>query len=85
MVLTRDAFDKAGRFDPEMASMQDWDLWLRVALIKPIHVLADAYVIYEDRSGVLWFLTTLYAIAYLETSSQSRCRFFGFCSSLDCF
>jgi multicomponent Na+:H+ antiporter subunit D len=31
-------------------------------------------------SGVLWFLTTLYAIAYLETSSQSRSRFFGFFS-----
>ena len=31
-------------------------------------------------SGVLWFVTTLYAIAYLETSSQSRSRFFGFFS-----
>jgi len=31
-------------------------------------------------SGVLWFVTTLYAVAYLETSPQSRSRFFGFFS-----
>jgi len=31
-------------------------------------------------SGILWFLTTLYAIAYLENSPQSRSRFFGFFS-----
>ena len=31
-------------------------------------------------SGVLWFVTTLYAIAYLEKSPQSRSRFFGFFS-----
>lgn len=31
-------------------------------------------------SGVLWFVTTLYAIAYLEDSPQPRSRFFGFFS-----
>jgi multicomponent Na+:H+ antiporter subunit D len=31
-------------------------------------------------SGILWFLTTVYAIAYLEHSPQSRSRFFGFFS-----
>lgn len=31
-------------------------------------------------SGFLWFFTTLYAIAYLEKSPQSRSRFFGFFS-----
>ena len=42
---------------------------------------ADAMsVMITALSGVLWFLTTLYAIAYLETSSQSRSRFFGFFS-----
>ncbi|MGD2013978.1 MAG: hypothetical protein PVG84_09545, partial [Desulfobacterales bacterium] len=42
---------------------------------------ADAMsVMMTALSGVLWFLTTLYAIAYLETSSQSRSRFFGFFS-----
>ena len=42
---------------------------------------ADAMsVMMTALSGVLWFLTTLYAIAYLEKSSQSRSRFFGFFS-----
>ena len=42
---------------------------------------ADAMsVMMTALSGVLWFLTTLYAIAYLETSPQSRSRFFGFFS-----
>lgn len=31
-------------------------------------------------SGILWFVTTLYAIAYLEDSPQPRSRFFGFFS-----
>jgi multicomponent Na+:H+ antiporter subunit D len=31
-------------------------------------------------SGVLWFVTTVYAIAYLEDSPQPRSRFFGFFS-----
>jgi multicomponent Na+:H+ antiporter subunit D len=31
-------------------------------------------------SGVLWFVTTVYAIAYLEHSPQPRSRFFGFFS-----
>ena len=31
-------------------------------------------------SGLLWFVTTIYAIAYLEDSPQSRSRFFGFFS-----
>ena len=42
---------------------------------------ADAMsVMMTALSGILWFLTTLYAIAYLESSPQSRSRFFGFFS-----
>ena len=42
---------------------------------------ADALsVLFATLSTILWFLTTLYAIAYLETSPQSRSRFFGFFS-----
>jgi len=37
-------------------------------------------VLFVTLSAILWFLTTLYAIAYLETSPQSRSRFFGFFS-----
>jgi multicomponent Na+:H+ antiporter subunit D len=42
---------------------------------------ADALsVLLAALSSVLWFVTTLYAIAYLEHSPQSRSRFFGFFS-----
>ena len=42
---------------------------------------ADALsVLFATLSTILWFLTALYAIAYLETSPQSRSRFFGFFS-----
>jgi multicomponent Na+:H+ antiporter subunit D len=42
---------------------------------------ADALsVLFTTLSSVLWFLTTLYAIAYLEHSPQPRSRFFGFFS-----
>jgi multicomponent Na+:H+ antiporter subunit D len=42
---------------------------------------ADALsVLFTMLSSVLWFLTTLYAIAYLEKSPQPRSRFFGFFS-----
>jgi len=42
---------------------------------------ADALsVLFTVLSSVLWFLTTLYAIAYLERSPQPRSRFFGFFS-----
>ncbi len=37
-------------------------------------------VLFATLSAILWFLTTLYAIAYLEPSPESRSRFFGFFS-----
>jgi len=37
-------------------------------------------VLITTLSGVLWFVTTVYAIAYLEDSPQPRSRFFGFFS-----
>jgi len=55
----------------------------RLPLLQNIELVlsADAMsVMMTALSGLLWFLTTLYAIAYLETSPQSRSRFFGFFS-----
>jgi len=31
VMIRRDALDKAGEFDPALRSVEDWDLWLRVA------------------------------------------------------
>jgi len=55
----------------------------RLPLLQNIELVlsADAMsVMMISLSGLLWFLTTVYAIAYLETSPQSRSRFFGFFS-----
>lgn len=49
MVLRRDTFEQAGRFDPDMPAMQDWDLWLRVAQATPIRAIKDEIILYEDR------------------------------------
>jgi multicomponent Na+:H+ antiporter subunit D len=66
-----------------------WGVWhehvyeTRIAILPDIDLVlsADAMsVMMTALSGTLWFLTTLYAIAYLETSPQSRSRFFGFFS-----
>jgi multicomponent Na+:H+ antiporter subunit D len=47
----------------------------------PLRLSADSLsVLLAALSSVLWFVTTLYAIAYLEHAPQSRSRFFGFFS-----
>jgi multicomponent Na+:H+ antiporter subunit D len=55
----------------------------RMSLLPGLDLLlsADALsVLLAVLSGVLWFVTTVYAIAYLEHAPQSRSRFFGFFS-----
>jgi multicomponent Na+:H+ antiporter subunit D len=55
----------------------------RMPLLPGLDLLlnADALsVLFAVLSGVLWFVTTVYAIAYLEHAPQSRSRFFGFFS-----
>jgi multicomponent Na+:H+ antiporter subunit D len=46
-----------------------------------LRLFADSLsVLLVALSSVLWFVTTVYAIAYLEHAPQSRSRFFGFFS-----
>jgi multicomponent Na+:H+ antiporter subunit D len=55
----------------------------RIRFLPGIELLLDAdafSVLLVALSSVLWFVTTLYAVAYLEHSPQSRSRFFGFFS-----
>jgi glycosyltransferase involved in cell wall biosynthesis len=35
VVATKEILDEAGRFDPALAPLADWDLWLRLARIEP--------------------------------------------------
>ena len=55
----------------------------RLPLLPGLELLLTAdnlSVLLAALSSVLWFATTLYAVAYLEHSPQSRSRFFGFFS-----
>jgi multicomponent Na+:H+ antiporter subunit D len=55
----------------------------RLPLLPGLHLRLSAdslSVLLAALSSVLWFVTTLYAIAYLEHAPQSRSRFFGFFS-----
>jgi len=55
----------------------------RLPLLPGLDLLLTAdglSVLFATLSGVLWLVTTIYAIAYLEHAPQSRSRFFGFFS-----
>lgn len=55
----------------------------RLQFLPGIDLLLDAdalSVLLVSLSSVLWLVTTVYAIAYLEHAPQSRSRFFGFFS-----
>lgn len=61
---------------------QGWKMEARFPLLPDFDLVlhADALsVLFASLSSVLWFLTTLYAIGYLENSPH-RSRFFGFFS-----
>jgi len=51
MVIKSTAFRKVGGFDPEMKSMQDWDLWLRLACLFPLQLTAEPYILYHDHDA----------------------------------
>jgi len=51
MLLRKTVFDQVGGFDEAMASMQDWDLWIRISRITSIVTIREALVIYNDTAG----------------------------------
>lgn len=38
-----------GGFDEEMEAMQDWEFWMRCAVIGPIPVLRPPFILYDNR------------------------------------
>lgn len=48
MVLRKSNFVESGGFDEAMASMQDWDLWIRISRITSIATIQEPLVIYND-------------------------------------
>ena len=51
MIVQRGLLDDLGGFDEAMPSMQDWDMWLRIARQHGIYVLNDPLVLYNDHAG----------------------------------
>lgn len=52
MVVRKTVFEEAGGFDPDMPSMQDWDLWLRLSRITAINRISKPLVLYDDQPGI---------------------------------
>ena len=45
VMLRRALFDQMGGFDPDLPACEDYDLWLRIAAMTPIHLIATPLVI----------------------------------------
>lgn len=50
MVVRKSTFDRVLGFDEKMASMQDWDLWLRLSRATRIAVVQRPLTLYSNRS-----------------------------------
>jgi len=51
MVLKKSAFEDVDGFDPDMKSMQDWDLWIRLSRQFPINIIVEPHILYRDHDG----------------------------------
>lgn len=49
----RSAADEAGGYDLELKYVEDWDYWLRIALVSPIRHLPGIYYDFLDHEGSL--------------------------------
>jgi glycosyltransferase involved in cell wall biosynthesis len=45
VLMTRELFEKVGGFDETLSVCEDYDLWLRIALDHPVHLIANPLVI----------------------------------------
>jgi glycosyltransferase involved in cell wall biosynthesis len=45
VMLRRALFDQMGGFDPDLPTCEDYDLWLRIAALMPIHLIDSPLVI----------------------------------------
>jgi glycosyltransferase involved in cell wall biosynthesis len=50
-VLRREAFDKAGKFDPALRGAADWELWLRLAHRFTFAFMAEPLAVYTRHPG----------------------------------
>lgn len=51
VMMRRDAYEASGGYDPTLRQMEDYDLWLRLALQGQMHVLQDELTAYRVHGG----------------------------------
>lgn len=51
VVVRKSVLDRAGPFDVNLRSIEDYDMWLRIAAISGIGFLPDALASWRDRTG----------------------------------
>lgn len=50
-LIRRSALDRAGPFDEELTALEDWDLWLRLALVGEVRYDPAVGATYRQRAG----------------------------------
>jgi glycosyltransferase involved in cell wall biosynthesis len=50
--VRRSVLEQSGLFDPDLISVQDWDLWLRVAEVGSFATITDPLIYFRQHQGV---------------------------------
>ena len=53
-LVRREAFEKTGYFDEQLASYEDWDMWLRLSFYFPFLFLPGVVAVYDVSPDGLW-------------------------------
>lgn len=69
VAIRRHIFEQAGGFDPELPALQDYDLWLRLAMIAPVR--------YDDGHDLLFTSRSLDESARISTKTGNYARAYG--------
>jgi GT2 family glycosyltransferase len=51
VLVRRQCFDRVGLFDRTLRSVEDWDMWIRIAAIYPFAVICQPLVYYRQHSS----------------------------------
>jgi hypothetical protein len=83
VLMSRRALDMAGLFDPALRSVEDRDLWLRIAADTPVWFTPEALVVKRTRAEglsqdpVLAALSRLHVMRKLRRQQRGRVRAMG--------
>lgn len=73
VMFRREAYEVAGRFNPLLPQMEDYELWLRMAVLGKIAILSEPLVKYRVHSNQISRLAKPYG-AYIRQVRASRYR-----------